>query len=274
MNMRFNMRDPSKIITENYFNSKSENPTFSLSPPKGTMIHVFGDMTKPLNKMALSYVAKCKSDNIKFESSHLTQQAFNIDNVYEYNFGKGHFIQKVARVLCIDFPTTPKGYLPQPYTPEIGKIGICIDGIESSVGDIDDFVNCCPLNCSFVELSKRNWIDIAEWTQPKSTLDKIKILQTCEYVICGNNDIAHYAAALGVKLITIVNDAPANKLYLPCLTDYSNLKIQELYPQSCILHQSEENELVPKVSRVSLIGAVLGHVYPYWSDEYLKLVKN
>lgn len=224
----------------------------------------------------MTYVEKYRKDNIKIQATAATQYSFNIDNIYEYNFGKGHFIQKVARVLYLDFPITPKGYLPQSYEPQTGKIGVCLDGIEECIGPIEEFINSSLLNYSFVDLSTQihDWLDSAEHISCKSTLDKIKALQTCEYMICGNNEFAHYAVALGVKLITVVSGIPANKLYLPCLTDYADSKIQELYPQSCVLHVTEENELVPKVSKKTLIGAVLGHVYPYWSDEYLKLIKS
>lgn len=100
----------------------------------------------------------------------------------------------------------------------------------------------------------------------------INRMAECEYFIGLNSGPMHLAAALGLKIVTIVTGPDPTLLYLPALKQIPLYELQWLYPQSVILHQDGEGALVARFSLENLERAIAGELYPYWSDDYLDLI--
>jgi hypothetical protein len=82
----------------------------------------------------------------------------------------------------------------------------------------------------------------------------------------------HLAAALGLKIVGIINFPDPARIFLPVLKDINLVESSWLYPQSVLLHQDGEGELVARFSLLNLERAIAGELYPYWSDRYLPLI--
>jgi hypothetical protein len=99
----------------------------------------------------------------------------------------------------------------------------------------------------------------------------IRNMATCQYFIGILSGPLHLAIALGLKVININFPAPS-RIYLPVLKDIDLVETEWLYPQSVLLHQDGEGELVARFSLTNLERAINGDLYPYWSDRYLPLI--
>jgi len=84
----------------------------------------------------------------------------------------------------------------------------------------------------------------------------------------------HIAVALRLKVVTITNFPDPTDIYLPTLKDVDLIESEWFYPQSAILHQEGEGELVAEFSLQNLERAINGDIYPYWSERYLCLIEE
>jgi hypothetical protein len=100
----------------------------------------------------------------------------------------------------------------------------------------------------------------------------IRKMASCEYFIGIMSGPLHLAIALGLKVINIINFPAPSRIYLPVLKDIDLVETEWLYPQSVLLHQDGEGELVARFSLANLERAINGDLYPYWSDRYLSLI--
>lgn len=115
--------------------------------------------------------------------------------------------------------------------------------------------------------------DVGDWTGvPLDTT--IRRMATCEYFVGINSGPMHLAAALDLKIVTILNFPAAELLVLPALKQTGLIDVEWLYPQSVLLHQDNEGPLVPKFSLRTLEQAFAGEIYPYWSNGYLELIED
>lgn len=267
------MRDPIKIIAQNYHNLECTKPLNAIQLPPNDDVCVFYNASSTLERMAMSFIQMNKPAGRRFDNSK-SQFSLHLSSINDYYYGPGHFIQRVSRALNLKFPKKPKGALElKEETIDSSRVLVATDGmIESDFAPLCEFIGTSDFN--FLEVTSDNSAKLGIDNQYATSLTrKIQLLTSAEYLICGNNDWMHLAAALDIKTVTIVNNVPANLLYLPCMVD-THPVLSELYPQSCLIHSTSDNELVPKISKQSLSAAILGHVYPYWSDDYLKLIKE
>jgi hypothetical protein len=113
---------------------------------------------------------------------------------------------------------------------------------------------------------------VEDWTGRRLT-ETVQNMASAEFFIGIDSGPMHIAAALGLKMVTILNIQDPTKLYLPCLREFDTLLgLYWLYPQSVLLHEDGEGELVAYFSLDNLERAIAGELYPYWSDEYLSLL--
>ena len=102
--------------------------------------------------------------------------------------------------------------------------------------------------------------------------ETIRLLASAEYFIGIISGPLHLSAALGLKIINVINFPAPNRIFLPTLKDIGQVESEWFYPQSVLLHQDGEGGTVYGFSSVSLERAISGELYPYWSDRYLSLV--
>jgi hypothetical protein len=100
----------------------------------------------------------------------------------------------------------------------------------------------------------------------------IELMASCEYFVGIISGPMHLAAALDLKIVGIINFPEPDRIYLPVLKDIALVESAWFYPQSVLLHQDGEGELVPRFSLDNLERAFGGEIYPYWSDRYLSLI--
>lgn len=100
----------------------------------------------------------------------------------------------------------------------------------------------------------------------------IELIASSQYFVGIISGPLHVAAALGLRLITIVNFPEPASIVLPTLKDTGQVESEWLYPQAVVLHQEGEGGTTYELSTRSLERAVAGELYPYWSDDYLVLI--
>jgi len=208
-----------------------------------------------------------------------------------YNLGNGHFMQRLHRAWglppdlrphgCIELPnpsTIPRSVVlhfePGPHVawqrqhvhPRAREI------YPETLAAIQHFV-VSHSDMSFFEIgthsSGLDGVENCTGLNLEETLFKIG---SCEFFLGIMSGPLHLAAALGLKIITIVNFPKASQIVLPLLIDVDVVESQWLYPQSVILHQEDDGTLVKRFSYENLVRAFAGEVYPYWSDRYLPLL--
>lgn len=104
--------------------------------------------------------------------------------------------------------------------------------------------------------------------------DTIRLLASAEYFIGIISGPLHLAAALGLKIVNIINFPEPNRIFLPTLKDIVQVESEWFYPQSVLLHQDGEGGTVHRFSSVNLERALVGELYPFWSDSYLRLIEE
>jgi len=195
----------------------------------------------------------------------------DISEYAKYNWGGGHAIQRIARVLGLAEMPKPKGIIDIKNAVVKNKIGYHINR-DSNPHTLSDF----DLNTfnEFVVSNDYEFCDLSYFTKNNNLRGLIETLATCEYFIGINSGPMHVAAALGIKSIVIVNEPSYSELYLPRISEVEIKELEWLYPQNVHLHTKGSNELVPKFNKVNLERAVKGGVYPYWRDDYLEIPED
>lgn len=102
----------------------------------------------------------------------------------------------------------------------------------------------------------------------------IRRMAGCEYFLGITSGPLHIAAALGLKIINIVNFPSATEICLPVLKDIDLIEVEWLYPDSIILHQEDSGRFVQQLSFEMLQRAFYGELYPYFSNRYLHLINE
>ncbi|MBZ9850022.1 hypothetical protein LB565_18730 [Mesorhizobium sp. CA14] len=95
-----------------------------------------------------------------------------------------------------------------------------------------------------------------------------------EYFLGITSGPLHIAAALGLKIVNIVNFPSATEICLPVLKDVGMIEAEWLYPDSVVLHQDDSGNFVKKLDFRTLQQAFDGELYPYFSDRYLHLINE
>ncbi|PWI54424.1 hypothetical protein B5K03_09570 [Rhizobium phaseoli] len=121
--------------------------------------------------------------------------------------------------------------------------------------------------------SRSGLVGVSDWTG-LSLETTIHQMAGCEYFLGITSGPLHLAAALGLKIVNIVNFPSATEICLPVLKDVDTIEAEWLYPHSIILHQEESGKFVKKLSFRTLQQAFDGELYPYFSDRYLHLINE
>jgi hypothetical protein len=206
-----------------------------------------------------------------------------------YSLGNGHFIQRLQRAYGFEPDLLPSGCVQVETAIRPGRVVFHFEPGRSA----RDQKHFHPLprqiyvenmqvlqrlvhnrrDMEFYEVGSRcSGLDsVGDWT--RLPLDQsIRNMATCEYFVGILSGPLHLAIALGLKVINIINFPAPSRIYLPVLKDIDLVETEWLYPQSVLLHQDGEGELIARFSLANLERAIDGDLYPYWSDRYLSLI--
>lgn len=213
--------------------------------------------------------------------------------VYDFDLGNGHFIQRLQRAFGFAVDPRPRGCIVVNDAPTVpGRVVIHLEpGAHQAwqkenvhprarevypehLAAIERFARRHP-ELEFVEVgrSQHGPAGVRDATG-LALAETIRLIASCEYFLGIMSGPLHVAAALDKRIITIVNFPPAPLIVLPTLKDIDQVEAEWFYPQSVILHQEDESDLVPRFSETTLERAFAGEVYPYWSDRYLSLIET
>lgn len=210
-----------------------------------------------------------------------------------YSLGNGHFIQRLQRAYGFEPELLPRGCIEVPGAETVsGRVvfhfepGNTIEWQRNlfhprprevypeNMEILQQFVNGHP-EMEFYEVGLR-WSGlrgVGNWTN--LPLDEsIRNMATCEYFIGIISGPLHLAIALGLKAVTIINFPDPTRIYMPVLKDIAQVESEWFYPQSVLLHEDGEGEMVPRFGLLNLERAINGELYPYWSDRYLSLINE
>jgi hypothetical protein len=208
-----------------------------------------------------------------------------------YELGGGHLIQRLQRAYGFEADICPRGCVEvNEVQPDATRVvlhlepGSSVDAQRRKIHPrarevypetlslMQEFIDDHP-ELKFYEIGTKHsqLHGVSDWTGLPLT-ETIRRMASCGYFLGINSGPMHIAAALGLKVITIVNFPDASLLYLPALKDVGIVDIEWLYPQSVILHQDSEGELVKRCTRLNIEKAFQGELYPYWADVHLPLI--
>jgi hypothetical protein len=211
----------------------------------------------------------------------------------DFALGNGHLIQRIQRAFGLEPELVPRGcihcapvssgkptvalhFYPGPhahrqriqYHPRAREI------YPETFSVIRQFVKLRN-DLQFIEVGHQSSgvENVADCT--RIPLDEtIRHLANCDFFLGIMSGPLHIAAALGLKLITIVNFPRAEEICLPTLKDVDIVETEWFYPQSVILHQESDGGFARRLTLESLSRAVDGDVYPYWSPRYLDMIHD
>jgi hypothetical protein len=208
-----------------------------------------------------------------------------------FDLGNGHTVQRLRRAFGYDVDDKPSGCLVLP--PQMRgdrRFAVHFEAgrhaewqreqvhsrarqvYPESLAAIQRFVRAHP-EYEFFEVGRtRAGLDGVADATGLALPDTMALMASCGYFIGIISGPLHVAAALGLRLITIVNFPEPRTVVLPTLKDVGVIESEWLYPQSVILHQEGAGGTVAAFGLDSLEAAVAGEVYPYWSDDYLPLI--
>jgi hypothetical protein len=214
-------------------------------------------------------------------------------DVLEHDFalGNGHFIQRIQRAWGLEADLRPRGCVEVPGAARRpGRLVLHFEPgahaawqrrhlhprarevYPESMEILQRFIDQHP-EMHLIEVgSRRSGLRGVEDRTGAPLAQTVELMASCEYFIGIISGPMHLAAALDLKIIGIINFPDPSQIYLPVLKDVAIVESVWFYPQSVLLHQDGEGELVPRFSLTSLERAIAGEVYPYWSDRYLPLI--
>lgn len=229
-----------------------------------------------------------------------------------FDTGNGHFIQRIERACGLEPELIPRGSVVVSGAPRMSnRVVIHLEpgpyansqrlSVHPRARQI--YPESYVVLQSFIDQAKLEFYEIGRNTAGLRGVENrcgfgmketIELMNTCEYFIGIDSGPMHLAAALGLKIVTIVNFPIPSDICLPILKPvhpvlYRDLTrdhpkvlmanevtgeiVDWLYPQSVLLHQDGEGgPQVKKLSVRNLNCALAGELYPYWSNEYLDLI--
>lgn len=211
----------------------------------------------------------------------------------DFDLGNGHGIQRLERVCGINPVLKPAGCL-EVAVPPASRSGAVLhfeaghhakyqknlihprprQVYPENMAVIQQFVYDHP-DVRFVELGEKfSGLHEVDNCTGLSLSDSIRLMSGCEYFLGIISGPCNMAAALGLKIVCIINFPSPERIYLPTLKNIDQVESEWFYPQAAHLHQDGEGPLVPRFSLENLERAFGGDVYPYWSDDYLHLVNE
>jgi hypothetical protein len=212
---------------------------------------------------------------------------------HSYDLGNGHFIQRIQRAFGFRPELRPHGCIVVPDAQMIpGRVVFHFEAgahakwqrenvhprarqvYPETMDVLQRFVHQHP-KMQFYEVGKKfsGMEAVGDWTNIPLE-ETIRRMSSCEYFIGIMSGPLHIAVALRLKVVTITNFPDPTDIYLPTLKDIDLIESEWFYPQSAILHQEGEGELVAEFSLQNLERAINGDIYPYWSERYLCLIEE
>ncbi len=211
--------------------------------------------------------------------------------VFDFDLGNGHFIQRLERAFGFPAGLVPHGCLAVDGAATVaGRVVVHLEAgahqawqkanvhprarevYPEHLAAIERFARAHP-EYELVEVGGAGHGLAGVRDATGLTLaESVRLIATCEYFLGIMSGPLHAAAALGKRIVTIVNFPPAPLIVLPTLKDIDQVESEWFYPQAVILHQEDESPLVPRFGVAALERAFAGEVYPYWSDRYLSLI--
>jgi len=208
-----------------------------------------------------------------------------------FDLGNGHTFQRLRRAFGYAVDDKPAGCLVVPAQPGTERRFVihlepgrhadwqreqvharARQVYPETLAAIQRFVSAHP-EYEFFEIGgKRSPLEGVADATGRPLAETIDLMASCGYFLGIISGPLHLAAALGLRLITIINFPEPQQVVLPTLKDAGVIESEWLYPQSVILHQEGAGGTVSAFGRDSLEEAVAGELYPYWSDEYLSLI--
>jgi hypothetical protein len=197
----------------------------------------------------------------------------SITKLSENDWNGGHCIQRIQKSLGLNVEKKPKGFIKYDITKRISnKIFVHLKNntdwkrnIPNSLSDVEinNVVNFFNFHNEFLPFYFNNDLEINEL---------ISVMETCEFFLGIDSGPMHLAAAMDIKSVVIIND-PKMLICLPKIKECELPNSEWLYPQNVHLNKNGETELIPKFSEKNILNAINGTIYPYWSEEYLNLIK-
>lgn len=218
-------------------------------------------------------------------------QACLVQGLLQHGLGGGHNFQRANRWFGFPIDAVPKGDL---VVPNVGRISGRVSihtapskyarGWQSThlhprarvlypdtLSAIMEVARCRRF--TFIEVGSQRTLRhprIEDGTGD-SIERMIRLMAECEYHIGVLSGPTHVAAALGLKIVTIINFPHPATLMLPNMIDGGVVEEEWLYPQSAVLHQDDDSRHWPKITGAkSIMAALDGHVYPYWDNTILE----
>lgn len=209
------------------------------------------------------------------------------ESVAMWDLGAGHITQRGRRLLGLPVPACPGGWLSVPGVRRIpGRVSMHFEAGAHSEWQranihprarqvypqtwkaLREFVNARS-DLSFVEVGRTRYmaVDEVENGTNRTIVETIRIMAECEYHIGVVSGPMHLAAALGQRVIALLNFPRPCQLMLPNLRSIGMVEEEWLYPHQVCLHQEEDSAHWPKLGPRTLSESIDGEVYPYWSTK-------
>lgn len=206
--------------------------------------------------------------------------------VAAWDLGAGHMTQRIRRLVGLPVPACPRSWLTVPVRRVPKRVSLHFEAgahaewqrthihprarqvYPQTWKALREFIRA-RTDLSFVEVGPRRYmpIDEVEDGTVRSLDETIRLMAECEYHIGIVSGPMHLAAALGSKVIAILNFPRPCQLMLPNLVSIGMVEEEWLYPHQVCLHQEEDSAHWPRLTAATLSEAVDGGVYPYWSDK-------
>jgi len=206
--------------------------------------------------------------------------------VAAWDLGPGHMTQRARRLLGGEAPVLPRGWIAAPGVRRIrGRVSMHFEAGGHSAWQranihprarqiypdtwlaLRKFIATRP-DLTFVEVGQQRILggDRVEDGTNRPLEETVRLMAECEYHLGVVSGPMHLAAALGSKVIAILNFPRPCQLMLPNLRSIGVVEEEWLYPHQVCLHQEEDSAHWPRLSARTLSEAIDGLVYPYWSD--------
>lgn len=207
-----------------------------------------------------------------------------------WDLGAGHITQRARRLLGLPVAPVPGGWLCTPGVRTIrGRVSLHFEAGGHATWQravlhprarqvypetwkaLRAFIKARP-DLQFIEVGRSRLLPMeqVEDGTGRPLEETLRLMAECEFHLGIVSGPMHLAAALGSKVIALLNFPRPCQLMLPNLKPLGVVEEEWLYPQGVCLHQEEDSAHWPKVSARSLSAAVDGRVYPYWDNDVVE----
>lgn len=252
-----------KQIKNNFFTDK-----IIYNPENGLGDNIILTSVFPYLKVKSDLLSKI---DVKYiNKDFLTNEdGISITKLSQNDWGGGHCIQRIQKSLGIEVKIKPKGYINYDISKRItNKVFVHLKNNTDWKRNIPNSLDNEHFNKVIEFFNKHKEYKPYYFNNNLEINELISTMETCEFFLGIDSGPMHLAAAMDIKSIVIIND-PQMCIYLPKIKECELPNAEWLYPQNVHLNRSGETDLIPKLSEDNIFNAINGHIYPYWSEEYL-----